>query len=126
MRDCDINKLQSVYYRLLNSKRFYRIETENQYWFYDSYSHSLYSIQKNIFDSFSGNAKSFKELLSDYLLNEITKILNFFMNISRTTEDWLPEYHKDRKLFRNRFDWMQDKKVFGRKVLKAAGIYARA
>lgn len=90
-------EIQIIINDLQNSKRFLQVETECKVWFYDSYSHALYSIEKEIFEALKNNQQKITDFLERSDLETCTKILNFFSTINRIKEDKVPEFIQDKK-----------------------------
>lgn len=90
-------KIKKVINELKNSKRFFQIRSEKKIWFYDSYSHALYSLEKNIFDELESNKITITEFLQNNDLETCVKVLNFFSTIERIKEDKIPQIIQDRK-----------------------------
>lgn len=66
-------------------------------WFYDSYSHALYSLEKNIFESLNTHKLTITEFLKENDLEKCTKVLNFFSSVDKVKDDKIPKVIQDTK-----------------------------
>ena len=90
-------KIKKIINDFYDTKRFFIIETEQKFWFYDSFSQRLYSITKELFNYFNKQNYTLEDFINEKSFEDSSKVLNFFMSASKVQEDIIPEYHKDSK-----------------------------
>lgn len=88
-------QIQKVLSNLQNNKRFHKIESEKKVWFYDSFSHSLISLDSRLFRLLT--QEDYLKLMKNINLEENTKILNFLSMINKYSEDKIPVIIPDDK-----------------------------
>ena len=82
---------------LKNQSRFYRIETEQKLWFYDSFSHGLYSISKSLWNLVAENCDNVSRIFSELSLEELAKVIGFFSVIYKCKTDYVNPLEPDKK-----------------------------
>ena len=82
---------------LKNQKRFFKMETEKKIWFYDSFSHSLYSISKVLWNLVEEKADNASEIFAELSLEELAKVIGFFSVIYKCRSDYVNPLEPDKK-----------------------------
>ena len=80
---------------LKNQNRFYRMETEQKLWFYDSFSHGLYSISKAFWNLVIENSDNVSRIFAELSLEELAKVIGFFSVIYKCKTDYVNPLEPD-------------------------------
>ena len=80
-----LDEIQNIIPELENKKRFHKIKGEKDLWFYDSFSHGLYSADCDLIEKISkdNDSKNFLNLS----LEEGMKLLGFCKAVRKFNED---------------------------------------
>lgn len=82
---------------LNNQKRFFRMETEKKIWFYDSFSHGLYSINKVFWKLVEEKSDNASEIFAELSLEDLAKVIGFFSAIYKCKSDYVNPLEPDKK-----------------------------
>lgn len=77
---------------LSDEKRFFHVEGEKANWFYDSFSHSMYSMDKLLYQTINGSTpEEIKEFFSELTMKDGTQLLNFLSVVDSFKSDYTPK-----------------------------------
>ena len=73
------------------------METEQKLWFYDSFSHGLYSISKAFWNLVIENSDNVSRIFAELSLEELAKVIGFFSVIYKCKTDYVNPLEPDKK-----------------------------